>query len=268
MLHWNAEGVRNKKLELQVLLKERNIDVCCIQETHLNSSHRFSIRGYDTFRRDRKNRPKGGILAHVKNTHAAAELNRSEDEDTEVLGIKLLLDKNPLTIYNLYPPPNKQLRPQVFQSDPDRWIIMGDFNSHSPSWGYDDLDHKGDEVEDWIITHNMVLINKADDPPTFYSRAWRSTSCPELAIATDDVAKINSREVDKQLGESDHKSIFLTIECQKTPPEIYQSPSWNFKKANWEVFKKLTGENCKNIKGSSLCQNELPSCLSVSCVSN
>ena len=37
MLHWNAEWVRNKKLELQVLLKERNIDVCCIQETHLNS---------------------------------------------------------------------------------------------------------------------------------------------------------------------------------------------------------------------------------------
>ena len=48
-----------KKLEPQVLLKERNIDVCCIQDTHLNSSHRFSIRGYETFRRDRKDRPKG-----------------------------------------------------------------------------------------------------------------------------------------------------------------------------------------------------------------
>ena len=33
---------------------------------------------------------------------------------------------------------------------------MGDFNSHSPSWGYDDLGHKGDEVEDRIITHNML----------------------------------------------------------------------------------------------------------------
>ena len=42
-------------------------------------------------------------------------------------------------------------------------------------------------------------------------------------------------------------TIFLTIECQKTPPEIYQSPSWNSKKANWEVFKKLADENCKNI---------------------
>ena len=77
MLHWNAEGVRNKKLELQVLLKERNIDVCCIQETHLNSSHPFSIRAYETFRRDRKDRPKGGILTLV--------VYRSEDEDTEVL---------------------------------------------------------------------------------------------------------------------------------------------------------------------------------------
>ena len=115
---------------------------------------------------------------------------------------------------------------------------MGDFNSHSPSWGYDDLDHKGDEVEDWIITHNMVLINKADDPSTPELGQQRS-SCPDLAIATDDVAKITSREVDKQLGGSDHKPIFLTIERQKTPLEIYQRPSWNFKKANWEVFKKF-----------------------------
>jgi len=54
--------------------------------------------------------------------------------------------------------------------------------------------------------------------------------------------------VDKQLGGSDHKPIFLTIERQKTPPEIYLSPSWNFKKVNWELFKKLADENCKNIK--------------------
>ena len=172
-----------QKLELQVFLKEGNIDICCIQETHLNSSHRFSVRGYEIFIRERKDRPKGGILTLVKNTHAPAEVYRSEDEETEVLGIKLLLDKNLLTIHNLYSPPNKQLRPQVFQPDTDRWIIMVDFNSHSRSWGCDDLDHKGDEVEDWIIAHTMVLINTADDSPTFYFRAWRTTSCPDLAIA-------------------------------------------------------------------------------------
>jgi len=67
---------KQKPQNSQVLLKERNIDVCCIQETHLNSSHRFSIRGYKTFRREQKDRPKGGILTLVKNTHAAAEVYR------------------------------------------------------------------------------------------------------------------------------------------------------------------------------------------------
>ena len=68
-----------------------------------------------------------------------------------------------------------------------------------------------------------------------------------MAIATDDIAKITSREVDKQLGGSDHKPIVLTMERKKTPPEIYQSPSWNFKKTNCDFFKKSADENCKNI---------------------
>ena len=33
IMHWNAEGVRNKTLELQQFLKSHEIDVCCIQET-------------------------------------------------------------------------------------------------------------------------------------------------------------------------------------------------------------------------------------------
>ena len=86
---------------------------------------------------------------------------------------------------------------------------MGDFNSHSPSWGYPDLGSKGEEVEDWIIINQMVLINHPDDPHTYYSRAWRTTSCPDLAIATYDVAKITRYHVDQQLGGSDHKPVIL-----------------------------------------------------------
>ena len=53
--HWNAEGVRTKKLELQTFLKTHNVDVCCIQETHLSPNHRFSVRGFETFRRETEN---------------------------------------------------------------------------------------------------------------------------------------------------------------------------------------------------------------------
>ena len=109
LCHWNAEGIGPKKLEIQNVFKSKNVEVCCIQETHLNSNHRFSIRGYETFRRDRESGPKGGLLILVKNNHPAVKIYRSEDAYTEVLGIKLLLEGNPLSIYNLYSPPPKTL---------------------------------------------------------------------------------------------------------------------------------------------------------------
>ena len=244
--HWNAEGVRTKKLELQTFLKTHNIDVCCIQETHLSPNHRFSVRGFETFRRDREHGPKGGLLILVKNIYPAAEIHRSGDEDTEVLGIKLILEGNPLSIYNLYSPPPKALRLHAIKPEEERWIIMGDFNSHSPSWGYPDLDAKGDEVEDWIITSQMVLINRPDEPHTYYSRAWRKTSCPDIAIATDDVAKTTKRHVEQQLGGSDHKPVLLAIKQDLREAGRKPFPSWNYKRANWPEFRKKADENCRN----------------------
>ena len=35
VMHWNAEGVHNKQTDLQHVLNENNITICCIQETHL-----------------------------------------------------------------------------------------------------------------------------------------------------------------------------------------------------------------------------------------
>ena len=34
----NAEGVIRKKTELEHILKKENIDICCIQETHLQKN--------------------------------------------------------------------------------------------------------------------------------------------------------------------------------------------------------------------------------------
>ena len=147
----------------------------------------------------------------MKNIYPAAEIHRSGDEDTEILGIKVTFEGNPLSIYNLYSPSPKALHLHAIRLEEERRIIMGDFNSHSPSWGYPDLDAKGDEIEHWIITNQMVLINRQDEPHTYHSRAWRKTSCPDLAIATDDVAKITERHVQQQLGGSDHKPVLLVI---------------------------------------------------------
>ncbi|GFS06027.1 hypothetical protein ElyMa_001214200 [Elysia marginata] len=86
-----------------------------------------------------------------------------------------------------------QFEPQVKQ---DNFIVVGDFNSHSPSWGYKDLDSKGEKVEDWAIDNQLVLLNRADDPPTFTSMTWRTSSTPDIAFATDDIQGRSERSVE------------------------------------------------------------------------
>lgn len=102
-----------------------------------------------------------------------------------------------------------------------------------------------------MITNRLVLLNKPNDPPTFYSRVWHTTSSPDLAIATDDIQKITQREVSAQLGGSDHRPVIITVQKQITR-EGKLPPSWNYKKADWDLYKTLTDSNTSSINVSNL----------------
>ena len=53
VMQWNAEGLMRKKTELEHRMNKENIDICCIQETHLLKDKTFKVRGYKCFRTDR-----------------------------------------------------------------------------------------------------------------------------------------------------------------------------------------------------------------------
>ncbi|GFS13483.1 hypothetical protein ElyMa_001397600 [Elysia marginata] len=232
------------------------------KKTHLKEEERFWIRGYRDFRQDRINRKNGCIITLVNtNTLTAVETYTSRpdgetvDQDTECLGIELILPFNNLHVYNIYSPPDKdfQFEPQVKQ---DNFIVVGDFNSHSPSWGYKDLDSKGEKVEDWAIDNQLVLLNRADDPPTFTSMTWRTSSTPDIAFATDDIHGRSERSVESQLGGSDHKPSIITIKDVTVESDNRKEPSWNLKKANWELFKQTAEMNTAQLKLSGNMQKD------------
>ncbi|GFS27138.1 hypothetical protein ElyMa_005239700 [Elysia marginata] len=130
---------------------------------------------------------------------------------------------------------NKQLSLNAIDIPDTGCLILGDFNSHSQSWGYDEMDHRGEEVENWQIDQNLQLLNDPEDQDTFYSRRWR-TSTPDLGFATDDIAKCTARTVQDQLAGSDHRPIMLTVDLNMKRSLTYISPRWNYKKANWSKF--------------------------------
>ena len=50
ILQWNAEEIYSKKLLLTARLHSEDIDIACIQETHLTDKMRFNIRGYEPYK--------------------------------------------------------------------------------------------------------------------------------------------------------------------------------------------------------------------------
>jgi ribonuclease HI/endonuclease/exonuclease/phosphatase family metal-dependent hydrolase len=244
-MHWNAEGVSNKKTELENFLFENSIDICCIQETHLKPEKNFKIRGYQVTRNDRLERTKGGVMTLVRNNLNAVETKRTTEE-AEYLEMKVITKTTPLQIGNYYCPDNKQLSLDSIDVPDKRFLIAGDFNSQSQSWGYHNLDKRGEDIETWQDENHLLLANDPTDQPTFYSRRWHTTTTPDLAFCTEDIHSQLTRTVSPQLGGSDHRPVVLTL-CANISHST-QPPRWNYKKAKWNLFRIRTNELTNDIQ--------------------
>ena len=87
-----------------------------------------------------------------------------------------------------------------------------------------------------MVERNLILINNPEDPPTFYSRRWKSQSTPDIAIATEDIEWDTIRNATNQLGGSDHKPVLIIISKTSAPPVTKMPASWNYKKTDWVKF--------------------------------
>ena len=146
---------------------------------------------------------------------------------------------------NFYCPNDKPLSLDTISTEVSNFIIVGDFNSHSQSWGYQHMDRRGEEVENWQDENRLLLINSPSDQPTFYFRRWHTTSTPEIALCTEDLHGSIRREVGEQLGGSDHRPAFLKLNLGGSTEATF--PRWNYKKANWTLFKYRTSTLSKDI---------------------
>ena len=245
IMHWNAEGITNKKTELEHFLHENSVNICCLQETHLQEGKPFKIRGYQVFRNDRQGRRKGGVMTLVKNNLNASETKKQTGE-AEYIQTRVTTTTCTLDLVNYYCPNDKSLSLDTIQVPDSGFLIAGDFNSQSQSWGYDTLDKRGEEIEAWQDENHLILANDLSDEHTFYSRRWHSTTTPDLALCTEDIHKQLNRKVGPQLGGSDHRPVLLEI-SGKPPADCPQHPRWNYKKARWGLFAIRTNELSREI---------------------
>ena len=133
ILQWNAEEIVKKKTELENILKEESIDICCIQETHLKKDKTFKIRGYQCIRTDRaEDRNKGGVLTLYKLNINAYLSDRSTDS-AKYQVVKIKTKTKEIHLVNYYCPNNINLDMHNISVVRNSFIIVGDFNSHFQS---------------------------------------------------------------------------------------------------------------------------------------
>ena len=66
IMFWNCQGIRPKRKELELYLKDNNFDIVALNETFLTKKINFKIQGYDTIKSDRSTGVGGGVAFLVK----------------------------------------------------------------------------------------------------------------------------------------------------------------------------------------------------------
>ena len=66
-------------------------------------------------------------------------------------------------------------------------VLVGDFNSHHPDWGYQDADLNGESLQEWALNNDYLLFHDAKQRGTFHSARWQRDYWPDLCwISTTD----------------------------------------------------------------------------------
>ena len=156
------EGLSDPKEQLLANICKTNIcNVLCIQEIH---------RGFNY------NHPKiNGMTLVVERPHekygSAIFVKTGTIIDDNNMAI-LTAETGGALITSVYKPPSRPYQmPLLHNSKPE--VVIGDFNSHSVNWAYDDSNADGDAVECWPEAGQLSLVLNAKQPSSFNSRRWR-----------------------------------------------------------------------------------------------
>ena len=230
ILFWNCQGIKPKRKELELYLKENKIDVIALNETFLCKKHNFKIPGYDTIKNDHSKGHGGGVAFLVKNGLVLNKEYRNDDfniiTENKALPIELELSNNQnLTLATIYYPngnPNLTLFRTINLSD--NAMFVRDFNSKLESFSCAKKNTSGPMLKNIQKQLNLIYLN--NDEHTHMDRANGSTDLLDMALISPNLAK---HDIQFQIGDdlgSNHLPIEVSIDA---PPHTNSSttPSTN-----------------------------------------
>ena len=128
-----------------------------------------------------------------------------------------------VTFCSIYLPPSDHVVKtdliNLIEQLPYPFVLLGDFNGHSPVWGNESYNSRGQMLEDLFSEMDLCILNDG--------------SAIDLSICGPSLVLDYEWNIHEDLCGSDHFPVILTsntVEEEATPNR------WNFKKADWLSF--------------------------------
>lgn len=249
IIQWNCRGLRANFTDLQILFQTFSPVAVSLQETIQADQNTLTLRYYTQYFKNAikaDGSPGGGVAVLVKNCipHSQVPLTTT----LQATAVRLTLHKT-ITICSIYLPPSTpftlvELADLVKQLPPP-FVLMGDFNAHSPLWGDALLDSRGKLVEDFLNHNNLVVLNSKTT--TYMHPATGTRTAIDLTIVDQSLALDFNWNVHDDLCGSDHFPIIIT-NSKPLPPNTV--PKWKLHKADWSTFQEMCSQhlNTNNFK--------------------
>ena len=233
ILQLNVEGMSAAKRGIISTIADRQkTDIICLEETHVNDdkASRFDIEGFDLVCRTLH--PKHGRATYVRSniTEAVHTMSTPHCDVIRVGGFH---------VANVYKPPSERWdSTNPLPVLPHPTVLVGDFNSHHPDWGYQESDPDGDQLENWASCNDFHLIHDSKQRGTFHSARWQRDYSPDLCwISTvGGHPQPASCSVLDDFPHSQHRPSVIHIGLQLPVIRSTERRRWNFRKADWGGF--------------------------------
>lgn len=257
IITWNANSIRDKKLELIHFIQQHKPDVLLFQETFLKPQINFSIPNYTTYRSDRLTGRGGGTAITINKNIDHSHLPNLPTQHIEHTTIQIITsDNTPLIITSAYLSPLKPLLDQDLNlllhhtARNVRIIVGGDLNARHFAWHSYSQNNRGRTLHQHQDHHNYAIVAPAD-PTHFPSVGHPSTLDIYLMKNIITTYTVHTEEA----LSSDHYPVILIM-------DNWQSTNTNHYKrnTNWsryaEIFKNSNIET-PNIANEEELQQEV-----------
>lgn len=240
----NAQRAMAASANLEILIKELDIDILCIQEPFV---YKNAVRGYSSY-------AYSIVQPGVENPWVAAVIanesvvvfHLAHFDTPHVLCFQVMSEMEEFYIINVYCQFSLQIEPIlsdleriVLRLNSNRVVVTMDANAKSELWYAEETDERGRIVEEFLMLNKLYVANEVSNLPTFQTTNGQSNI--DLTLMNESmIGACTGWTVSPMCTTSDHNLIIFSVTTRFIINRRFiKYGCFNVRKANWDVFNNL-----------------------------